>query len=239
MLRNPVTLLLLVLAVTLITGAAPADVLWLSAVEAARLAKGWAPGEMRLSIEMADDRGKVLEIWENRYRLSAGADGTVRTEVVSAIHNGKDETPKEREAQGKREANTREEGQPQGSSFGFGDDPFDPDVQESLEIRLLAGTRAIAGRTCILYAFTLSKPKGTSVEGTAWLDPATGIPVEVVSSPRPLPRGAHELVTTLRYGTDGLVSEVLVEGSGSLLFFKRRFSSVVTFGSYYRRAAGG
>jgi hypothetical protein len=187
---------------------------------------------MRIEIEVADDRGKALETWDNRYRLSPDADGAVRTEVVSAVHNGKDETAKERAAQAKRDSDAPSGG---GSSMaGYLDDPFDPALQDSVEILPLAGARKIAGVTCTPFAFTLSKQKGASVAGTAWLDTVTGLPVEVVSSPKPLPRGAHELATTVYY-TDGFVSEVRVEGSGSLLFLKRRFSSVITLGGWFHR----
>ena len=215
--------------------AVPSDPLWLKAVESASRAKQWSPGEMRLVIEMADDEGKVLDTWYNRYRLSTGTDGAVRTEVVSALHNGKDETRKEREAQAKRDRDARQDG---GSSMaGFGVDPFDPGVQDSVEIRPLAGNRQIAGRTCVAFTFMLAMPKNAVLEGTAWLDAVSGLPVEFVSSPKPLPWAAHELVTTVGY-TDGLVSEVRVEGSGTLLFFKRRFSSVITLGSWFRRPGG-
>jgi hypothetical protein len=235
--RRAAAILALVLAAAIPTRAAPADPLWLKAVESAARTKGWSPGEMRLSIEMADDEGKVLDTWDNRYRLSAGADGAVRTEVVSAFHNGKDETRKEREAQARRDDAAKAEGKAQAPDVGFGVDPFDPEMQDSVEIRPLAGTRQIAGRTCVAFVFSLTMPKNGVLEGTAWLDAATGIPVEFVSNPKPLPRGAHELTTTVRYA-DGLVTEVRVEGSGSLLFFKRRFVSVITLGGWFRRTTG-
>jgi hypothetical protein len=210
--------------------AAPADPLWLKAVAAASRAKAWSPGEMRILIELADDGGRMLDAWDNRYRISAGSDGVIRTEVVSASRNGKDETRKEREAQAKRDA---EAPSVDGSSWTrFLDDPFDPAVQESATVSRLAGSRTIAGAACVAFSFTLAKPKGASVEGTAWLDVATGMPVEVVSAPVPLPRGAHELSTVVRYA-DGLPAEVRVEGSGSLLFFKRRFSSAITLDGWF------
>jgi hypothetical protein len=230
-------ILVLALAAAIPAGAAPSDPLWLAAVESSRQAKQWSPGEIRLAVEMADDKGKVLETWDNQYRLSAGADGVVRTEVVSAFHDGKDETQKEREAQAKRDAAARAEDGARGQDIDLGDDPFDPDLQDAVDIRQLAGTRAIAGMTCVAFAFTLTKPNGATIEGNVWLDAITGLPVEFVSSPKPLPRGAHELVTTVRYA-DGLAAEVRVEGSGSLLFFKRRFMSVITLGGWFRRTGG-
>jgi len=228
-------LLLLVLAFPLSASAAPADPLWSLAVEASARSARWSPGEMRLAIEMADSAGKVLETWDNRYRLSVDGDGTLRTEVVSAFHDGKDETEKERKAQAKRERDTRADGGPPMS--GFGDDPFSPAVQDSVQVRRLAGTREIAGAACVGYDFSIAKPKNVTIEGTAWLDAATGAPVQFESAPKPLPRGVHEMSTTVRY-RDGFVSEVRVEGSGSIVFIRRRFASVVTFAGWFERPGG-
>jgi hypothetical protein len=228
-------MLLLALAVSSPAGAAPADPLWSRAVEASARAAQWSPGEMRLAIEMANDEGTVLETWDNRYRLSVDGDGILRTEVVAAIHNGKDETEKERKAQEKRERRMQADG---GTSMsGFGDDPFAPAVQGSVQIRRLAGTREIGGAACIGYDFTIVKPKDVTVAGTAWLDAATGMPVEYTSSTRPLPPAVRDMSTVVRY-RGGLVTEVRVEGSGSLLFFRRRFVSVVTLGRWFQRPGG-
>lgn len=232
--RTAAITLSLALASAALAGAAPADLLWLKAVESASRVREWSPGEMRLAMEMADDKRKVLETWDYRYRLSAGEGEGVQTEVVSAFHNGKDETQKEREAQAKRERDAKPDG---GADWtAYLDDPFAPAMQDAVDIRPLAGTSVIAGTTCAAFTFTLSKPKNMAVAGTAWLDAVTGLPVELVSSPKPLPRAVHDLVTTVRYA-DGFVSEVRIEGSGSLLFFKRRFVSVVTLGGWFRSGA--
>jgi hypothetical protein len=230
--RTPaaVLLLALVLSAPAASAATAVDPLWTAAVAAAARAKAWSPGEMRVLIEMADDKGKVLESWDNRYRIVPGPDGSLTTEIVAASHDGKDETRKEREAQAKRERENPPDGRDDWTRFI--DDPFDPVIQETVTFRRLAEARTIGGVAGVSFAFTIAKPKGASVEGTAWLDAATGAPLEVVSSPRPLPRGAHELATTVRYA-GGLAAEVRVGGSGSLLFFKRRFSSVITLGGWF------
>jgi hypothetical protein len=228
-------LLLLALAFPLSAGAAPVDPLWTLAVEASGRAARWSPGEMRLAIEMADEAGKVLETWDNRYRLSVDGSGVVRTEVVSAIHNGKDETEKEGRAQEKREGDSRSGGS--SPMAGFGDDPFAPGVQDTVQVRRLDGTRVIAGRACIGYDFTIAKPKNATVAGTAWLDAATGFPVEYTSAPSPLPPAVHEMSTVVRYAA-GRVSEVRVEGSGSILFIRRRFVSVISFAGWFERPQG-
>lgn len=186
---------------------------------------------MRLAMEMANDAGKVLETWDYRYRIFRDADGVVRTEIVSALHDGKDETQKERAAQAKRD---REAGKSGATAWSrYLDDPFGPAVQDAVEARRLADVREIAGTTCVAFAFTLAKPKNATVEGTAWLAAATGQPVEVVSRPTPLPPAVRELATVVRYA-DGFVSEVRVEGSGSLLLLRRRLVTVITLGGWIR-----
>jgi hypothetical protein len=227
--------LLLAAAIARPAGAAPADPLWSNAVAAVSRAKAWSPGEMRLEIEMADDQGQVLDTWDNRYRISADADGALRTEVLSALHNGRDETQKERAAQAKRERAARQDRGP--ALPGFGADPFDAGVQDSLAVRRLEGTREVGGTSCVGFAFTLEQPKGGTVEGVAWLEARSGLPVELAASPQPLPWGAHELSTLVRYA-DGRTVEIRIEGSGSLLFVKRRFLSVVTLGGWFRRPGG-
>ncbi len=238
MVWKPAVLLIAVLALpgaSTASAAAPADPLWQAAVAAASRAKAWSPGEMRIVIEMADDKGKVLEAWDNRYRISAGPDGSLSTEIVAASHDGKDETRKEREAQAKRERENPPDGGDDWTRFI--DDPLDPAIQETVTVRRLAEARTIGGVAGVAFAFTIAKPKGASVEGTAWLDAATGVPLEIVSSPRPLPRGARELATTVRYA-GGFAAEVRVEGSGSLLFIRRRFRSVITVGGWFARPGG-
>jgi hypothetical protein len=221
-----------VLAGVTASAAPPADPLWAAGVAAAARAKDWSPGAMRLLIEVADDRGRVLDTWDNRYRVAAAPDGSVRTEVLSASHNGRDETRKEREAQAKREADA---GAAAGGPWSrFLDDPLDPAAQGAVTVRRLAEARTIGGIAAVAFAFVLAKEKGAVVEGTAWLHAVSGVPLEVVSAPRPLPRGAHELATTVRYA-DGLVAEVRVAGSGSLLFLRRRFSSVITLADWSPR----
>jgi len=69
---------------------------------------------MRLAIGVGGRHARVLETWDNRYRLFVDGDGIIRTEVVSAIHNGKDETEKERKAQEKRERDARAADRPLG-----------------------------------------------------------------------------------------------------------------------------
>lgn len=215
-------------------GAAPDDPLWQKAVASASWAREWSPGVMRLAMEMMNDAGKVLETWDYRYRLFPGENGAVRVEVVSAIHDGKDETEKQRAAQAKRDREAGSDGS--GAWSRYLDDPFDPAAQDAVTITPLAGTRVISGVSCVAFDFSLAKPKDVRVEGTAWLDAATGAPVELVSSPKPLPRAVHELVTTVRYA-GGFVSEVRLEGSGSLLFFRRRIVTVITLGGWFRVAA--
>ncbi len=230
--RRSVALLFFVLVLTApaASAATPADPLWLAGVASTARAKTWSPGDMRILIEMADDKGRVLDTWDNRYRIIAAPDGALTTEVVAATHNGKDETRKEREAQAKRDA-------PADASSPwsrFLDDPLDPEVQDSLSVRRLAATRTFSGVPAVAFAFVLAKADGATVEGTAWLDAAAGLPLEISSTPRPLPRGAHELATVVRYA-DGFPAEVRVVGSGSLLFFKRRFASLITLGGWFAR----
>lgn len=75
------------------------------------------------------------------------------------------------------------------------------------------------------------------MEGTAWIEETTGLPVEAAWTPSPLPRGARSLQTTVRYGGragEALPMEVRIEATGALLFFKRIVRSIMTLDAWWR-----
>lgn len=199
--------------------AAPADPLWQKAVEIGRRNKDWMPGEARFVLELVDENGTAKDSWESWYRLSAGADGKPVLEVVRELRNGVEATPKQRSR-----------------PFSSGDDPFDPGLQGSVEAHPRGENRLVDGALCSLYEFTLKKKDGTSIVGTAWLNQATGVPVEASYSYVPLPKMVFEMNATLRYGTgaqgEGALREVRIEGSGGVLFIRRAFRSTITLDAY-------
>jgi hypothetical protein len=210
--------LLLLFAVPLLA-AAPSDPLWQKAVEIGRRNRDWLPGEARFVLELIDENGTPKDSWESWYRLSPGADGKPVLEVVRELRNGVEVTPKESRR-----------------PFSTGDDPFDPGAQESVQALPRGQSRLIDGALCSLYEFTLKKKDGSSLVGTAWLNQATGVPVEASYTYVPLPKMVFEMNATLRYGQgaqgEGALREVHIEGSGGVLFIRRNFRSTITLDAY-------
>jgi len=99
----------------------------------------------------------------------------------------------------------------------------------------------VDGRTCALYDFTFRKGDKGTLTGTAWIDAASGAPVQARYTSLPLPRGVYSLTTTMKFSRgpagDGFLQEVTVEGVGGLLFVKKNFRSAITVGDYWKRSA--
>lgn len=209
---------------------APADPLWGRAVELTRASVGWMPGSASFLLQLVDDKGLPQDTWESWYTLGPGDSGSVTMEVVKASHNGNDTTAREQENQRKsrREPPTR------------WDNPFDPGMQGQVTAAPTGKTEQIDGRSCTLYDFTFRKDERSTLVGTAWVDTASGAPVQARYTASPLPRGVFSLTTTLRFAKgptgEGFLQEALVEGVGGVLFIKRTFRSVVTVGAYWRPA---
>lgn len=219
-------------------GAGPsADPLWQKAVEVARRNKPWVPGLAIMHIETQDDKGNPKERYDSELRLVPGADGTPELRVEKAVRDGMDVTDKERDAQEKRSSEAKTKGKPQ--ALNFGDDPFDPDLQAAVDVTALGQSRTIGGKRCSVFGFTMKKKDGSTLEGTAALDPENGTPVEVTYTAKPLPVGVQSMTTIMRYGNgpsgDGFLREVSVDGAGAFLFIKRTFRTLFSLDGYWKR----
>jgi hypothetical protein len=237
--RSPRTAILALAAflVSLPTGAlAPADALWGKAVEISRRNKAWVPGSTVFRIELLDEQGRSQERWETKMLLSPGTDGEPVPVVESASHNGKDVTAREKENQARRNEDSRRKGR---QPYRMTEDPFDPDLQDGVEVSVTGETRTVGGRECVLYTFRVSRKQGSAMEGTAALDRTSGAPVEVSYTVNPLPTGVQKMTTVLRYSPgpagEGFLSSVSLEGTGGLLFIKKVFRTTVSLDGYWSR----
>lgn len=220
-----ITLLLLLLPALSLSAAPDADPLWSRASEAVGRAKAWVPGSTVFRLEMTDDKGAPTgESQETWYSLSAGADGSVVTEVVRSIKNGKDNTAEDREKQAKQNRDRKKDGPAQ--PFSMGDNPLDPDSRKDVEAKPGSGSRTIEGLACVPYEYVM-KTKAGRILGTVWISRDNGAPLEVTVVQDPLPAFVQRMTVLMRYDPRpqgaGRVTEVLVEGSGGVLFLKRNF----------------
>jgi hypothetical protein len=219
--------------------AAPQGDLWQKAVETARRNKPWIPGITVLSFEVLDGSGKLTDSYTSHIRISPDQKGRPLMHVESAVRNGKDVTDSESEKQEKR--NQDAAGKPGSSPFSLGDNPFDPDVQASVEARPTGEGNVTGERACILFSFSVKKKSGETLIGTAALDRESGEPVEVSYTQKPLPFGVQTMTMSLTYGSGplggGFLREVGIEGSGQFLFFKRGFRSRIVLDGYWKSEA--
>jgi len=218
-------------AALLLPAAAWPDALWDKAVAIIRATVDWLPGSASFVLELVDPKGAAQESWRSQFRITGRPDGTLAVEVISASHNKEDTTAKEQENQRKRKQ----------GPLPHWDNPFDPRVQASVSTTPKGLTELVQGRSCALYDFTLAKEDGTRIAGTAWIDAASGAPIQVLSSQTPLPRGVFSMTTTLRFGSgpagEAFLREAFVEGVGGILFIRRSFRSTVSVGDYWLPAA--
>jgi hypothetical protein len=211
---------------------AASDALWAKAVAAAGARADWVPGNVTFLLQLVDDKGAAQESWTSRYRLSPGPDGAPAMEVVSSSHNGTDTTAKDK-------ANQQNNRRMPPIRW---DEPFDPAVQGVLVLTPRGQKETVDGRSCAVYSFSFAKEDKSTISGTAWVDAATGAPVQVQSIQAPLPRGIFSLSSTLHYARgptgEGYLREVSLEGVGGILFIKKSFRSVVAVADWWKKTGG-
>jgi hypothetical protein len=230
---------------------APADDLWPRAVEWGSAFQNWLPGTMDMVSEMLDKEGKAVETTEIRFRLSQKPGGELDQELLRYVENGKDATAakKAEMEKAKAEEEAKEKADGGNRKAEGGDDGevsvgvevagvFHPDLQKGTQVKPGVHRRAVGGRMGLEHAFSQKQKDGTTVEGTAWLDRETGLPLEVDYVPVPLPKHVKSLASVIRYGPGAGENwhavEMVSEGVGGILFIKKRFRFTMKFGDYFQ-----
>src|SRR5262249_19188309 len=145
----------------------------------------------------------------------------------------KKERAKEKARDKKKSKPKKEEDQPNGN-------PFDADVQARLFLALTNRSRMIAGRDCVGYLFEVRNTNAPKTRGMAWLEKATGVPVEledVTLDPLPVKQVKGMTITTRYESTaDGVwrVKEMMTVGKVSVFFISADFRSTTTFSEYWK-----
>ncbi len=219
-----------------------ADPLWSRAVEMHRAHADLVPGSMVVRFDQYNGRGDLISASETILSVEVGEDGEIRTRVIAATSDGDDVTAEQRQS-GRR--GSMFGGTP--SPDGDGDEnafsslqrsPFDPDEQENVSVTRMPGLDTVDGNRAQSFAFEHRIDERTVNRGTAWLDPATGEPIQLQLTMEPLPRFVSELVMIQRYGRDSddrwVLDRIEFTGEGRVLFFRRRVKSEFLFSDYFR-----
>lgn len=228
---------------------APTDSLWLKAVALSDKNDNLVPGLMKMHMQEVDKHGepknieKYHEVWS---MLRFGEGGEVEYEMIKAIENGEDITEEEKakeEEEKAREEGEKSEDDEESDSYNLeGYNPFDPENQERVSIKVVEDGGLVGGKSTAVYRFTEHTEDDVVISGKAWLEEGTGIPVKIEYTPDPLPKRVKRMVTTMDYEhiyPDSLiVKHMFVEVTGGFLFIKKHFHMDMTFDEYWRLPEG-
>jgi hypothetical protein len=215
----------------LLAADAPQDLLWRKAVAVAKASADWVPGLVitRSEVFHKGESEGIHEIWQ---RSKPGPKGEVLTETIKILEDGKDVTKKE------MMENKEMDGVKKADSKGGGN-PFDPDVQDQLTLKVTGRSRVIAGLDCLGYAFELKNTNGPMVRGTAWLEKETGVPREIDNmTVDPLPdKHLKQLTLRTHYETTNgvwLAKSTEATSTVKVLFIKADLRSTTTFSEHWK-----
>jgi hypothetical protein len=214
---------------------AQGDSLWIKAVTLSGLNDDLVPGLIKMHMQEVDENGnpkdedKYNEVWS---ALKLGEDGEVEYEILKVIENGEDVTAKEKARE------ERDENQGDSESQGMeGYNPFKAENQHRISFEPMGSGGVIDGRNTVVYGFTEHTDENV-INGRAWLEASTGVPVRVEYTPDPLPKRVKRLITTLDYEylpPDSLIVRRLVmDATGGILFIKKHFHMNMTLDDYWR-----
>jgi hypothetical protein len=241
--------------------------LWAQAVKIYEANKDLVPGRVLQEIQELEGDGRVKSESNVEISIALDGEGKIKSDIVKASKDGKDITAEERkkaDERAKKEAaekkkredaeknakkksknDSNENSKERSHSISSDDSPFNPEVQDDVNVTETNARETIDGRSCVRFEYAYpvptekqSKKKPAMVKGTAWIEEGTGNPVKIEFTNDPLPKGAKSMLTTLHYGSDENGSWILermeFEASGSFLFFKKRIRGDIALSDYWK-----
>lgn len=219
---------------------ASADPTWRMAVALARANRDWVPGLVGVRVELLDSSGRPEHSQEVWTRVGMGAEGDL---IASQVWFAEDGAVASSDEQRPARGLVRDEQSPAGFPplELFRGSPFDPEVQEDVSASRTGERRDFDGRQCIAFAFSQRKADGIS-RGIAWLDEATGAPVEVQVTGGRVPGVVGVRAVTVRYGlVEGgawCAKEMSIEGVLGFIWMRRSFRIAVVYADHWRIGRG-
>lgn len=221
--------------------------LWQKAVTIHRLNRDWYPERITVLSEVLNRRSEPYSVTQLYFSLHLGADGRLRTDLTSALKNGKDTTEKMRSKvtiSDPKGGLATEDGNTY--SVSISDSPFNPERQEAVSFNASGEKKLLFGHLCQRFEFiyqTTIVSKGEREKltwsGMAWLEEGSGLPVKLEFSLAPLPSRIRGLWAIYLYDTarpdKWVLNKITISGHGGFLFFTKRFRTTTVF-SQYRRA---
>jgi hypothetical protein len=130
----------------------------------------WVPGNIVEHEKTFNLKGKLEEETRVVLALSPGDGNTIRLNLLNAEENGKDVSHRARSVIESHVSLTEL----------TGDSPFTPTEGQTVSAHYNGRHRQLNGRECSGFDFIFNTGEAT-IEGTAWLDQITGLPLEVHS----------------------------------------------------------
>lgn len=222
---------------------ASADPIWRMAVAVARANRDWVPGLVGVRVELLDSSGRPEHSQEVWTRVEMGAEGDlVASQVWFAEDGAVASSDEQRPARGLLRDGQSPAGLPPLELFRSS--PFDPEVQKDVSASRTGERRELGGRQCVGFAFSQRIADGI-LKGIAWLDEATGAPVEAHVTGGGMPGVAGVRAVVVRYGPIGgdgggawCAKEMSIEGVLGFMWMRRSFRIAVVYADHWRIGRG-
>ena len=204
-------LFLSILFTSICASAGGADQLWQKSLEHFSRNTQLHPKKMLVTTQEFSESGELEGTAYAEIEYSLDNQGELKSEIVQAVKDGKDVSAQQRR---RRRRNDNP----------FMISPFNPDLQNSVEVVRTDETARLGASLCRKYNLSLEYEKNR-YSGVAWLEAATGAPLLLEITLESLPRNLDYMVMTFHDTMDWYTNKIVMEGAGTILFKKKRFHS--------------
>ena len=208
------------------------DTLWTKALAVFNANKEWTPARMEIQSEELTRRGETKNRERRIFKISVDKHNQMISEIIFAEKNGEDITEKER-------SEREREGQDNGLNFPS---PFDPSVQDKVEVTPTDSLSYVNGHLCREFAVRMHWEKKRYYVGTGYLRADTGVPLRFVATVDPLPIFVQSIDIQIDYNDDPdnwYMDRVEFEGKGTIILITRWYKSALIFSDYFRSGVTG
>ncbi len=231
---------MMTLLIVLIPSGLAQDNLWDRAVSLQTQAENLIPGKLMMTMELKNRKKRVEMTQETYMAMVPDETGEITPKILKVLENGEDITEKTvKEVAEKKAEKEDDDGDENSMSLSIGAESsiFHPDNQEKITVERALRTETLNGIETVKYTFRRKVDDEFSEVGSAWLDPKTGMPLKLESSPDPLPDHVQEMITVTLYGTDVqgrlIMKRTEINGEGGFLFIKKYFSTTILYDEYF------
>ena len=216
--------------------------LWQKALKLFSANKDWIPGNIIQRTELFTEQGKPESTHEVWIEYKKDDKEKITSEIVKVIKDSKNVTDEFKKEQSKKQKKKDKE---DSASFELNDNPFNPDLQKNVSIKVTNETQRISGKNCTGFEFSQKvefrendKKLTVTNRGKAWLDKETGYPLKLEYTFDPLPKRMKSIWTIILYEVtpegNWYAKEMIMDGEAGFLFIKKKFHTLITFNNFWK-----